>query len=383
MKYPNRTFRPLASRRGQAGFTLVELLVVIVIIAILMALLIPAVMGAIRGANDAQVGSEINALGQALASFKNEYGDYPPSRIMLSESGYYPVGDTTLLTAVTWSGNQTTQLGSATAGEITVGQLAERSLRMMRKFFPRAAFTTTAPATPTLVYDFNNSLNVSPPITTPEFIYLSGDECLVFFLGGIPLNTNPNGVHGFNRLPTNPFLTQPNGNYKETFFDFKPERFQDLDGDGMLSYIDILGKPGSGVPYAYFSTNLNGNGAYDANDCNFGGILPTSESLAPTFRQFGHVRNTSNNILTSVFPNPYTTTDTISSANITTAPQYSNPQTYQIISAGRDQAYGVGGRFDRNNTSTPFPEATPALSQSRLETEGDNIVNFANGPLNN
>ena len=73
--------------RGPRGFTLVELLVVILILAILIALLLPASTAPCRTARNAAVGGEINQLAQALASFKTKYGDYPPSRIYLSEDG--------------------------------------------------------------------------------------------------------------------------------------------------------------------------------------------------------------------------------------------------------------------------------------------------------
>ena len=69
--------------RRRTGFTLVELLVVITILGILIALLVPAVFSAVSRANDARVAGEINTLGQALASFKNKFQEYPPSRIVL------------------------------------------------------------------------------------------------------------------------------------------------------------------------------------------------------------------------------------------------------------------------------------------------------------
>ena len=77
--------------RGPRGFTLVELVAVILILAFLIALLLPALNGALKTAKNAAVGGEINQLAQALASFKAQYGDYPPSRIYLAENGDYTV----------------------------------------------------------------------------------------------------------------------------------------------------------------------------------------------------------------------------------------------------------------------------------------------------
>ena len=113
--------------RGPRGFTLVELLVVILILAILIALLLPALNGALRTAKNAAVGGEINQLAQALASFKAKYGDYPPSRIYLSEDGN--------LHAAASSFHRRLQ-----PGDITYAQLGQRSIAAMRKFFPRVTF---------------------------------------------------------------------------------------------------------------------------------------------------------------------------------------------------------------------------------------------------
>src|SRR4051794_13848271 len=83
-----RRRRPTSPPRS-TGFTLIELLVVIVILALLIGLLAPAVMNAVIAAKNAAVSSEIQALGQALAQFKNQYGEFPPSRILVMENGDY------------------------------------------------------------------------------------------------------------------------------------------------------------------------------------------------------------------------------------------------------------------------------------------------------
>jgi prepilin-type N-terminal cleavage/methylation domain-containing protein len=88
------TASPMACRRLRTssrsrGFTLIELLVVIVILGMLVGLVVPAVMRAVGTAKEAAVSAEIQGMTQALAAFKNAYGDYPPSRIVVSESGKY------------------------------------------------------------------------------------------------------------------------------------------------------------------------------------------------------------------------------------------------------------------------------------------------------
>src|SRR5271157_5249897 len=114
--------------RGPRGFTMVELLAVILILAVLIALLLPALNGALKTARNAAVGGEIDQLAQALASFKAQYGDYPPSRIYLAENGDYSVVTSNV------------PLGT---GDITLGQLAQRSLVALRKFFPRVVLSTS------------------------------------------------------------------------------------------------------------------------------------------------------------------------------------------------------------------------------------------------
>src|SRR5271157_5941050 len=156
--------------RGPRGFTLVELLAVILILAIAITLLLPALNFAVWTAKNAAVGGEINQLAQALASFKARYGDYPPSRIYLSEDGNLQPNVTNLYGPV--NGN---------AGDITYAQLGQRSIAAMRKFFPRVTFNLGT-AVAGKWYDFNGDGLGNPALGAPQQYILQGHECLVFFL---------------------------------------------------------------------------------------------------------------------------------------------------------------------------------------------------------
>lgn len=396
--------RPTPRRRG---FTLIEILVVIIIVAILVGLLLPVIAGAIRTAKNAAVSSEINLLAQALESFKAKYGQYPPSRVFLSENGYYNVANTTLIAP----------------GDITYGQLAQRTLSAFRQMFPKVVFSTSGQVPAfnqnSYWYDFNGNGQYDA-----NGYILSGHECLVFFLGGIPLpNTLPPvapstfGLTGFGKDPTNPFSnsissdTRYNGgpnpmyntNRQPSFFEFNAGRLY-LDpynvsmtstgtasNPGIPAYYDSLGvtTPVQGATslnfYAYFSAY--GNGLYDANDVN----LPF-EADAYLAQPIGLGLQTGGRTYISVSPNPYTATLTVTTTGTVT---YQKPQTYQILSAGVDGQYGVGGQYvtattpGSGSSTNPLPfDSYHTYAGSSLTTdatirkrENDNLTNFKTSTL--
>lgn len=420
--------RPLttraAARRRRAvptrmpkGFTLVELLVVIVVLAILAALLLPAINSAIRTAKNAAVSAEINQLAQALENFKSKYGDYPPSRVLLVESGNYSA----YMGSGTISGNGDTN--SPGSGDITIGQLATRSLSALRKFWPRLQVSPSG-AVPYYVhnqswYDFNgdgvNNQNAG--------YILHGHECLVFFLGGVPLidhSTQGFGMTGFGKNPSNPFSNSVvnnamyNADRQPPFFEFNPGRLfldpTNATTPGIPGYYDSVG---SGPPqlagvmaptsmqanasplnfFAYFSANGSGN--YDPNDVNF-----PEEDAVPAgpialyynvgFFISGSSTTTPYTAL-SPSPNPYTSTLTAGTSSGTVT--YQKPQSFQIISPGIDGFYGVGGQYSSAATSAsvrlPF-DGTNSYNEgtSSAEADGtvrqceyDNLTNFKSGTL--
>lgn len=65
---------------AKKAFTLVELLTVLAIITILFSLLSPATITIRRYAKETEQKTQITTIGLGLTAFRNDYGDYPPSR---------------------------------------------------------------------------------------------------------------------------------------------------------------------------------------------------------------------------------------------------------------------------------------------------------------
>jgi general secretion pathway protein G len=411
---------------------MIEVLVVILIIAFLAALLIPAVQAAIRAAKNAQVSAEINNLAQAMASFKNKYGDYPPSRVLLSEGGFIPNNNAPGASGMgpgtpVQSGGPP---GATSYTDVPYPTLSARTAAAFRKFWPRVALSAGGAAPATGWYDFNGNGKLDATSksgaggtydSTPYV--LQGHECLVFFLGGIPqqvLDSSGNSVGyamtGFDTNPVNPFTNNLNNgnaaygpNRTPPLYDFVPSRCQVMTayqstppiyrsppkpsaGNGFPGYLDALASQSSPANnfYAYFSTN-NGQG-YDPDDVNFqnsqydvdaSGVNPLVLNYNVPLVQGG--------INASPSPNPYTTSATYvpySGTGAYTPPivTYQNAQSFQIISPGLDGAYGLGGLYSPNSPNAPLPFDTTTNVSNTSDTgvrslERDNLTNFHNGRL--
>jgi prepilin-type N-terminal cleavage/methylation domain-containing protein len=276
------------SRKKQstrAGFTLIELLIVISIIGILIALLLPAVSSVFGKAKEAKVRAEITGLGNAVDGFKGSFNVHPPSSITLYENG------------AAWTANNAT----ANASRAAIKQIwgLEFNFALNRNFNAHLGDTDTN-----------------------DTITLTGSECLVFFLGGMPSGNSTSGwiLNGFSKSKANPLRIVTSGQVR-FFTEWDTGRLKDSDGDGFPEYSDIFNESSGGKPYLYISTTRTGS-------------YPTGSVLY-------HQGNTNNPWKAGAF---------------------------QIISPGRDHEYGSGGKY------------TEATGANRAN-EKDNITNFSAGVL--
>ncbi|MFO0949352.1 MAG: hypothetical protein U1D30_26140 [Planctomycetota bacterium] len=167
----------------------------IAIITILGTLLLRAFTTAQGTARVAKESADIAQLAITLESFKVRFGIYPPSRIRLRENSFYLASD----------------------------PFDQHSVQYLRRIWPNINLMVTNSATPPTVLEENCILwckddpskqatagsTAGNLKTTGKTYELEGDECLVFFLGGISEfdrndPTRPILLHGFSRNPRNP-----------------------------------------------------------------------------------------------------------------------------------------------------------------------------------
>ncbi|MCS7306704.1 MAG: prepilin-type N-terminal cleavage/methylation domain-containing protein [Thermoguttaceae bacterium] len=263
-----------SSRWTGRGFTLVELLVVIVIIGILAGLISTAVIAAMGKAREARVSMEIRNLEIALQTFKDRYGDFPPSR---------------------WD-------------QATVEPF-------LRRAFPRYAFKHGA----NLYNQFKTDLQTNAGLTVDS---MDAAAALAFWLGGIPDNTGK--PRGFAKDPENPFRKYPDESIRHPpLYEFVQKRLV-ISGGTIRYYPDISGAIEAASPFVYFRA---------------------SEYPNVSFRHIGGGED----VTITPYQNP-------------TTGEYFNPQTFQIISAGRDNLYG-GVNYEDNLTNFTEGKLKDALKK--------------------
>jgi type II secretory pathway pseudopilin PulG len=326
----------------RTAFTLVELLVVIAIIIVLVSLLMVGVFKALDSAYQAQTRTDITQIAAAIESFKTKYAvSYIPSRIILCKD------------YLNYFTNRDPQQGALTP-------FHQDSLDYLTKIFPRIASVPpgqslpiwalppfpawAAPAGTYTGIDWNLSgqpdqltpFVMSCPVGNAQILgsVLEGEQCLVFFAGGIP-NSVTNTVTGFSTNATNPAA---GGDRVPPFFDFKSSRLTLIPGTapGFPCYQDGYGK----TPYAFFSSYKSTNGYNRYVNYSNPYIAPigsgapvTSDCQALYLYGIGGL---------PVFPYCQSGMYTAPQVAPGVSPVYLNPQTYQIISAGKDNIFGNG-----------------------------------------
>lgn len=158
----------------------------------------------------------------------------------------------------------------------------------------------------------------------PDGTVLDGAECLVFYLGGM---IEGGRAVGFAADPQNPTAATTTTTGKERigpFFEFKTNRLSVRSGRSAPSYLDPYG-----TAYAYFGP-LSANNYVDT-DAHMG--------VAPYFD-----------------PGP--------------PKNYLNPNTFQIVSAGPNRAFGAGGSWNPKTGATD-------------DATRDNLTNFSQSELGN
>jgi prepilin-type N-terminal cleavage/methylation domain-containing protein len=270
--------------RRRAGFTLIELMVVMAIIALMLSLLMSGVQRVRIAAKRSTAHTEIRELGQGISMFKQKFSvDYVPSKIVLREDGAYvlngpdPVQNKLELDSVNW----------------------------LKAAWPHLTFP--------IDWNQNNTTDTTPVI-------LEGDQCLVFFLGGINENGQLTGFSTNKRNPMDPNTGQRIG----PFIQFQVDRLVARPGTsggnaGFRSYID----PWKAQPYLYF-TSYGKQKGYSTTETTLG-------------------------------VNPYIDPATLKGKLI---------DGFQIICAGDDKTFGSGG--------ANLPATGPGE---------DDIANFSQGTL--
>lgn len=254
------------------GFTLVEVLVVIAIIGILAALILGAVVAVRSRIPYMNTQSDITQFGIGLDDFNTKYKFYPPSKLRLCS-------------------NRSTYGTTA---------LDQQSIAAITKRWPNINWTS-------IKWDgASTSLDVT----------LDGDQCLVFFLGGIPNGAGQPPL-GFSTDPSNPAKAGGDRVRSFTFTDASRIIIRPgVSAAAFPSYQDGYRKQ----PYMYFS------------------------SMSAAFRENGYDNPGTVTIAATSFSPAHTVSPYIQQAATPAAPaKYYKSTQYQIVAACNDGVFGPGG----------------------------------------
>lgn len=265
---------------------------------------------------EARVVTEIKGMEAALSSFKAVYGRTPPSRIILHERPInYPYD---------------------LEGTDERARIEQRTVAHFRKMWPDFPILTCQFDTDGDGAFDRDWVDFNSNGTVDDVLDLDGAECLIFFLGGIAPQGTP---IGFNNGSKNPFAVSDRR--VGPFFELTDRsRLIDRDGDGFLELLDSLNK--DSTPFLYFRADRE-------TGYNFCIDRPTADNGA--------------------FQPYYSAGDPRVDRG---AVKWYKPDSFQIISPGKDGKYGAGGFL-------PLPNDSRAPSQE----DADNLTNFSSGRLRN
>jgi hypothetical protein len=265
-----------------------------------------------------QTQQEINELATAIENFKSRFRvDYLPSRIRLAE----------LYSEYALSEN----------GAPNDDELDRDSVNYLSRLWPQ--ILSVAPVGHCLwkKVGINWNGNVDEKgmdIIDKGKVTLEGDQCLVFFLSGIPDRGPPANALGWATNLRDPAMLAQRKGRTNPFFEFSSNRLFLRSGDkggsaaGYFSFADPFR---TWQPFAYFSNygQRDGYGRYGDSDCATLGVSPYFQTSKPR--------------------------------------RYCNPAGTQILSAGPDGTFGAGGLWQQD-AADQVPDAG-----------NDDMSNFNNG----
>jgi prepilin-type N-terminal cleavage/methylation domain-containing protein len=317
-------FRNAKSLEGRVAYTLIELLVVIAIIAVLMGLLMSGVMAVTQAKTRSGNMYDLGKMNEAVGAATQKYGNCKtlPGQIVLYNN-------------IDKYRNPTKYGIQPGTYEYVVNQ---RSRDVLRRMFG-SRFVTNAT---TVNWDGSSPLNDNP-------ILLEGQQCLVFYLGGMPQAATAGNAYrmiGFSPNPLDPTAAPVAGEERiGSFYEFESNRLVPMatrtfaptannpcltlaNGPQFLAYQDRYG-----IPYAYFG-GTGGSNTY----VSFCPSLPCPNNppqATPTATNAG---------------GPLAYKEVFSPA------RWTRPDTWQIISAGKDKQFGLGGTaFPAGANAPPNP----------------------------
>lgn len=317
--------------RRRPAFTLVEMIVVMAIIGVLAAILIPTLRAAMVRAKVTAIAADLANLDAALNQFKEKYGSYPPD--------------------------------FSNANVLT---------RHVQKAWPRITENERRKFL-AIAYHRGSGISGSQWEIDPA-------EALVFWLGG------------FSEDPQHPF-TGPGGPFPEFGGPLRPlERNQDnaffpFDGDRLtesntirpfeVTYTNVLGAL---LPYKFIARESWDDDIFHGLDNDPFPVCLTRGTNLPIAYLDAH------NYLNSGYP-IYANSRIAGHAraylsdrkllNVNAGFEWINPHSYQLITAGLDEDFGVDV-FDNNNKRMFKRYATGTYY---VLGDLDNITNFSGGTL--